>query len=104
MVYGCPQDHIPTRIYQDLASLPIKGELRYLTLPKVPQVFIPLILANQGNISGKLKYGIYFLDGRKFPTIELFLQWDRSNKIQSKWNCLGEKTIELFLSNFGAFY
>ena len=46
------EDHIPTQMYHDLASLPIKGNLTSLTLPKVPQLFIPLILTHQENITG----------------------------------------------------
>ena len=50
--FDSDEDHVPTKIFQDLASLPLKGELRSLTMKRVPQVFVPLILANQGNISG----------------------------------------------------
>ena len=50
--FDLDEDHVPTKIFQDLASLPLKGHLRALTMKRVPQVFVPLILANQGNISG----------------------------------------------------
>ena len=49
------EDHLPTRIYEELAK-GINGSqqvMTSLTLPQIPPMFVPLILANHGNITGK---------------------------------------------------
>ena len=63
--FDSDEDHVPTKIFQDLASLPLKGELRSLTMKRVPQVFVPLILANQGNISGTKTTQIHIVEKRE---------------------------------------
>jgi hypothetical protein len=48
------EDPIPTRIYQDLVALKKSQDqqITSFTLPLVPQMFVPLILANHGSITG----------------------------------------------------
>lgn len=46
-----PEDSVPTRVYQDVASF--RGLMSSLTLPRIPQIFVPLILARQQNVTGK---------------------------------------------------
>lgn len=46
------EDPIPTRIYQDLIVLKShEQQITSLTLPLVPQMFVPLILTNHGSIT-----------------------------------------------------
>ncbi len=49
-----PEDNVPTRLYQELATRPVEeaGQITSLSLPKIPQMFVPLILTNHGNITG----------------------------------------------------
>ena len=52
------EDHLPTRIYEELAKSTIgrngsQQVMTSLTLPQIPPMFVPLILANHGNITGK---------------------------------------------------
>lgn len=46
------KDNVPTRIYQDLATWR-SPQMTSLSLPRIPQMFVPLILANHGNVTGK---------------------------------------------------
>jgi hypothetical protein len=52
------EGHIPTRIYQEVASLR-GGQMSSLALPTIPQPFVPLILANHGNITGTFVFAFY---------------------------------------------
>ena len=65
------EDHLPTRIYEELATI---GKSRSevmtsLTLPQIPPMFVPLVLANHGTIRGKKirdlpRNGLHFLHFR----------------------------------------
>ena len=56
------EDHVPTRIYEELATIgkSRSGVMTSLTLPQIPPMFVPLILANHGNIRGETYQMVLF--------------------------------------------